>query len=424
MIYMVLRYRISPITYRQGISYDERRRFIVTFLDKTIERCFHIIHINSSNKSLLSFWLSNCSELLHIISADKEISSCIGETAISKLKTTVEKCYDLLVETTRVALQQPMSTFLKVDLNDEIAAEGVIRQLDDLVQIIRKCHLNAALTIQLFSQLFYFISMYGFNWLVTTREGAFYLSRQFGLHLRTRLQYICHWAEKQGLELAAECHLDRLQQTVNLLTTPKTIDQIASLGATCYKLNSLQVKYLLENYVPEVGEPRASRDLIMEVSRLAESQADVMSKQDGFPIQLEENPQLHLSFVFPSDGYFVEDFKGIPPEMSDFIASLQAKGICRLIPQIGATGSWTIHMNKSNGYSMDQHSSTIGSSNGSNSYPPYSSSNNNNNNNNGYPTSSQASTIRASPPSQQIFLKRLPGDSIGLSIVAAQVCDK
>uniref|UniRef100_A0AC35G4Z2 Dilute domain-containing protein n=1 Tax=Panagrolaimus sp. PS1159 TaxID=55785 RepID=A0AC35G4Z2_9BILA len=302
---MVLRYRISQITYRQGISNDERRRFIITFLDKTIERCFHIIHINSSNKSLLSFWLSNCSELLHIITADKEISTIIGENVISKLKTTVEKCYDLLVETTRVGLQQPMSTFLKVDLNDEIASEGVIRQLDDLVQIIRKCHLNAALTIQLFSQLFYFISMYGFNWLVTTREGAFYLSRQFGLRLRNRLQYICQWAEKQGLELAAECHLDRLQQTVNLLTTPKTIDQIASLGATCYKLNSLQVKYLLENYVPEVGEPRASRDLIVEVVRLAESQADVMSKQDGFPIQLEESPQLHLSFVFPSDGYFV-----------------------------------------------------------------------------------------------------------------------
>ena len=147
--------------------------------------------------------------------------------------------------------------------------------------------------------------MYGFNWLVTTREGSLYLSRQFGVRLRNRLQFICRWAEKQGLELAAECHLDRLQQTVNLLTTPKTIDQIASLGATCYKLNSLQVKYLLENYVSEVGEPRASRELIMEVVRLAESQADVISKQDGFPIQLEENPQLQLSFVFPSDGYFV-----------------------------------------------------------------------------------------------------------------------
>uniref|UniRef100_A0A914PXX7 Uncharacterized protein n=1 Tax=Panagrolaimus davidi TaxID=227884 RepID=A0A914PXX7_9BILA len=108
--------------------------------------------------------------------------------------------------------------------------------------------------------------------------------------------------------------------------------------------------------------------------------------------------------------------------MSDFIASLQTKGICRLIPQIGATGSWTIHMNKNNGYSIDHHSSTIGSSNESNSYQPYSNNNNNNNISNGYPApSSQASTIRASPPSQQIFLKRVPGDSIGLSIVAAQV---
>ena len=157
MLYMVLRYRVSPITYRPGISYDERRRFIITFLDKTVERCFHLIHMNSSNKGLLAFWLANCSEFLHMITGDKEIATMIGEGPIAKLKTTVEKCYDLLVETTRVGLQQPMSTFLKVDLDDETAAEGVVRQLDDLVQIIRKCHLNAALTIQLFSQLFYFI---------------------------------------------------------------------------------------------------------------------------------------------------------------------------------------------------------------------------------------------------------------------------
>ena len=101
--------------------------------------------------------------------------------------------------------------------------------------------------------------------------------------------------------------------------------------------------------------------------------------------------------------------------MSDFIASLQAKGICRLIPQIGATGSWTIHFHKTNGYAnhTDHHSSTIGSSTGSGG-GGY----------NGYTTTyppSQASTVRAAPTPIIIHLKRVPGDSIGLSIVAAQV---
>ena len=101
--------------------------------------------------------------------------------------------------------------------------------------------------------------------------------------------------------------------------------------------------------------------------------------------------------------------------MSDFIASLQAKGICRLIPQIGATGSWTIHMNKpaTNGFlNHTEHSSTMGSSSGSaGGYGPYS----------GTTNPSQTSTIRASPTTLHIHLKRYPGDNIGLSIVAAQV---
>lgn len=60
--------------------------------------------------------------------------------------------------------------------------------------------------------------------------------------LRTRLGYISEWAYQQGLELAAECHMDRINQAVALLVIPKTVDQISNLGATCYKLNSIQVQ--------------------------------------------------------------------------------------------------------------------------------------------------------------------------------------
>lgn len=120
-------------------------------------------------------------------------------------------------------------------------AGGLLEVLSDTVRLIRRNRLNPALTIQAFSQLFHFINTYIFNWLVSTREGLAHLSRAFGIRLRERLMHVNRWAEQQGLELAAECHMDRIQQAVNLLITPKTIDQIASLGATCYKLNGLQV---------------------------------------------------------------------------------------------------------------------------------------------------------------------------------------
>ena len=79
------------------------------------------------------------------------------------------------------------------------------------MSILRHCRVNAALTIQIFSQLFHYINMYLFNWLAS-REGGAYCIRQWGINLRKRLADVQAWAEKQGLEAAAECRLERILQ--------------------------------------------------------------------------------------------------------------------------------------------------------------------------------------------------------------------
>ena len=44
--------------------------------------------------------------------------------------------------------------------------------------------------------------------------------------------------------------MDHINQAVTLLITPKTVDQISTLGATCYKLNSVQVStYIITDQV-------------------------------------------------------------------------------------------------------------------------------------------------------------------------------
>ena len=64
---------------------------------------------------------------------------------------------------------------------------------------------------QLFSQLFHFINMWLFNVLV--REPQLQLcTRPWGVRLKARLGSVEQWAEKQGLELAADCHLCRIIQ--------------------------------------------------------------------------------------------------------------------------------------------------------------------------------------------------------------------
>jgi afadin len=84
---------------------------------------------------------------------------------------------------------------------------------------------NAALTIQLFSQLFHFINMWSFNKVVTSPtsphpqqpHSVCYCTRAWGLRLKSKLAQLEAWAERQGLELAADCHLARIIQAAHLL---------------------------------------------------------------------------------------------------------------------------------------------------------------------------------------------------------------
>ena len=71
-------------------------------------------------------------------------------------------------------------------------------------------------------------------------------NNRWGLRLKKRLGRIESWAEKQGLELAADCHLARVVQAAHLLLARKnTAEDIASVSSICFKLNSLQLKTLL-----------------------------------------------------------------------------------------------------------------------------------------------------------------------------------
>lgn len=79
------------------------------------------------------------------------------------------------------------------------------------MNLLRRCRVNAALTIQLFSQLFHYVNMWLFNVLVTERRMQF-CTRSWGMRLKRRLGRVEAWAEKQGLELAADCHLCRIIQ--------------------------------------------------------------------------------------------------------------------------------------------------------------------------------------------------------------------
>lgn len=91
--------------------------------------------------------------------------------------------------------------------------EMVLNTLMNTMSLLRRCRVNPALTIQLFSQLFHFISVWLFNKLMSHEDNAPDLcSHYWGAALRQRLSAIEAWAERQGLELAADCHLGHIIQ--------------------------------------------------------------------------------------------------------------------------------------------------------------------------------------------------------------------
>lgn len=48
-------------------------------------------------------------------------------------------------------------------------------------------------------------------------QGINYCSRAWGVRLKDRVAQLGAWAERQGLELAAGCHLGRLAEAAYLL---------------------------------------------------------------------------------------------------------------------------------------------------------------------------------------------------------------
>merc|ERR1719159_1253214 len=115
------------------------------------------------------------------------------------------------------------------------ATSGTMNVLSSAMGLLRKCRVNAALTIQLFSQLFHFVNMWSFNAIVTDQQFGprriNYCTHTWGLRIKRRLAKVEIWAEKQGLELAADCHLARVTQAAHLLQARKaTAEDIASLS--------------------------------------------------------------------------------------------------------------------------------------------------------------------------------------------------
>jgi hypothetical protein len=62
-------------------------------------------------------------------------------------------------------------------------------------------------------------------------------------------------------------------------------------------------------------------------------------------VRLEEDPDLHLPFLLPEDGYSCDTIRGVPNGLPEFVSQLGNAGLCHLVISHKASGSWTVYMN-------------------------------------------------------------------------------
>nr|XP_040015856.1 afadin isoform X10 [Gasterosteus aculeatus aculeatus] len=367
VLYMACRYVLSP-SYRPDMSPSERTHKVIAIVNKMVSMMEGVIQEipegDQKQKNIagaLAFWMANASELLNFVKQDRDLSR-VTLDAQDVLAHLVQMAFKYLVHCLQADLNNYMPAF--VDDPEEHnpqrpKIEDVLHTLTGAMSLLRRCRVNAALTIQLFSQLFHFINMWLFNKLVTDTDSGL-CCHYWGAILRQQLSHIEAWAEKQGLELAADCHLSRIVQATTLLTMDKySMQDVKNIHNTCFKLNSLQLHALMTNYHCAPDEPYIPPELIDHVVAVAENTADELARSDGREVQLQEDPDLQLPFLLPEDGYSCDVVRSLPNGLQDFLEPLLQRGFCRLVPHPRSPGTWTVHFE---GADCDSHFSAADSS--------------------------------------------------------------
>ncbi|XP_016068420.1 PREDICTED: afadin isoform X2 [Miniopterus natalensis] len=351
VLYMACRYVLSS-QHRPEASPAERTHKAMAIVNKMVTMMEGVIQevdqVDQKQKNIagaLAFWMANASELLNFVKQDRDLSR-ITLDAQDVLAHLVQMAFKYLVHCLQSELNNYMPAFLDDPEENSLQRpkiDDVLHTLTGAMSLLRRCRVNAALTIQLFSQLFHFINMWLFNRLVTDPDSGL-CSHYWGAIIRQQLGHVEAWAEKQGLELAADCHLSRIVQATTLLTMDKYAPgDIPNISSTCFKLNSLQLQALLQNYHCAPDEPFIPTDLIENVVAVAENTADELARSDGREVQLEEDPDLQLPFLLPEDGYSCDVVRNIPNGLQEFLDPLCQRGFCRLIPHARSPGTWTIY---------------------------------------------------------------------------------
>uniref|UniRef100_A0A5K3EQF8 Afadin n=1 Tax=Mesocestoides corti TaxID=53468 RepID=A0A5K3EQF8_MESCO len=368
-------------------QHSRRQRELLTLFVAVVDRLVSVerhlseeisVDSNSHNDleeraKLSSIILSNLSQLLHFVSKDIDLQRIFqpgeegegaGECANAWLALTdrvaelVESVFNSLLATCTALLsfKQCLPALVaswdlraatcrdnestgevneggeereeEIEITDDTSidelVDPVLDELTKVLDFLNTNSVNPAFLVQLFARLLHYIGARLFNCLV---EEPRRVSPQWG-HLLFEWIHkkLVSWAEPQGLRVAVECYLTRLSQAADLMqASTETVEGLYNSAVDLDRLNSVQVRFLLEAYRPSYAKPVVNVSLeaqageeagksehilpqwidfiISGVSQVSDRLLAEESEQPDWRPHLREPLELQLPLLLPDDCY-------------------------------------------------------------------------------------------------------------------------
>jgi hypothetical protein len=307
--------------------YHSSRELLETLLTSALDKINNVVERNQWDMTILAFWMSNSTLLLHYLKKDGGLVQATGEHQLQ----LVDVISEIFVLITRDA-ERRMDKFLDTAMLDhetipgfedvhfqhewkifrtkktpkpleplekrfrppspkrraQIAPRNVTSLLSSILFVLDLYDIHSVITTQIISQLFYWIGAELFNRIMGNRK---YLARTKAMQIRMNVSALEEWARSNNRQAehyengsmtssgetmveAARRHLDPVIQLLQWLQVFSSLgEDLESLVGTLQQLPRLspqQLIHAVKHYRPEVGEknlPKSAMKYLNDLQR-------------------------------------------------------------------------------------------------------------------------------------------------------------
>ncbi|KAI7878498.1 hypothetical protein K492DRAFT_132656 [Lichtheimia hyalospora FSU 10163] len=270
-----------------------------------IERISKTIKANARNVHILSFWITNATQLLYYLKKDAGLVTATAEHQL-RISELISEIYCMIVSDTerrlvkilpRAMLQYEQipgmedvnfaddwqrffrrstrrSVMIPTDDDSNtcnvISPQSVTSLLTSTLYVLQSYDVHPTIIIQALAQFFHYMSCELFNRILTNKK---LLCRSKALQIRMNLSHVEDWITQEHLPSSLASYLEpttHLLQLLQCLTQLPDLVSFIHTAKTFDSINALQIKRCVTNYRYEVNEPRLPDEIEKYALQIAE----------------------------------------------------------------------------------------------------------------------------------------------------------